>query len=234
MGTWQNSVEAISAALGTIFVIIAAWIGLRQWNESLSSRLTQGGMALITQLQEGSTRETRDYLLQHRESISGILSGPHPLEGLDAYLKKNKKEGIPTSIHELRKSLATLEFIAILCLTNQLPRDLERSYLAPTIVRYWEAAEPIALAIRARRGSNIYLQHVEALVKLLQTGKLFERRSTTYKRKELQRIERESRSATMELFDSHDLGVAATVRVARRRRLPVRRAQHQHRTNGGL
>jgi len=202
MGTWQDTVEAISSALGTIFVIIAAWIAWRQWNESFSSRLTQGGMALITQLQEGSTRETRDYLFQRREVISGILSGPRPLERLDTYLNKNRKKGGPASVYELRKNLATLEFIAILCLTNQLPRDLERSYLAPTMVRYWEAAEPITLAIRARRGNNVYLQHVEALVKLLQAGKLFERRSTTYKRKELQRIERESRSATLELFRS--------------------------------
>jgi hypothetical protein len=200
MGTWQDTVQAISSALGTVFVIIAAWVALRQWNESFSSRLTQGGMALITQLQEGATRETRDYLLRHREKISEILSGPHPLEGLDAYLSKNKKEGTPTSIYELRKSLATLEFISILCLTGQVPRDLERSYLAPTMVRYWIAAEPIALAIRARRGNNVYLQHVEALVELLQTGKLFGRRSSAHKRKELRRIERESKLATLELY----------------------------------
>jgi hypothetical protein len=200
MSTWQDTVEAISSALGTVFIVIAAWIALRQWKESFSSRLTQGGMALITQLQEGSTRETRDYLLRHRENISEILSGPHSLEGLDAYLKKSKMEGTPTSIYELRKSLATLEFVAILCLTNQLPRDLERSYLAPTMFRYWKAAEPVVLAIRARRGNNVYLQHVEALVKLLQTGKLFDRRSTTYKRKALRRVERESKSATLELY----------------------------------
>jgi hypothetical protein len=199
MGTWQDTVEAISSALGTIFIVIAAWIALRQWNESFSSRLTQGGMALITQLQEGATRETRDYLIRHQETISSILSGPHPLDRLDAYLSRNEREGTPTSIYELRKSLATLEFISILCLTDQLPRDLERSYLAPTMVRYWKAAEPVVLAIRARRGNNVYLQHVEALAKLLQTGKLFGKNSSTYKRKELRRIERESISATMEL-----------------------------------
>ncbi len=63
MGTWQDTVEAISAALGTIFVVVAAWIALRQWSESFSSRLTQGGIALLNQLQEGSTRETRGYPL---------------------------------------------------------------------------------------------------------------------------------------------------------------------------
>lgn len=202
MGTWQNTVGAISTALGTIFVVAAAWIALRQWKESLSTRLVQGGMALISQLQEGSTRETRDYLLRHRDAISEILSGPHSLEGLDSYLSQHKKGGAPASVHELRRNLAILEFIAILCLTNQLPRDLERSYLAPTMVRYWNAAEPVVMAIRERRGNTIYLQHVEALTGMLRTGKLYERRSRSHKKKEIQRIEYKSRFATLESFRS--------------------------------
>jgi hypothetical protein len=175
---------------------------LRQWKESFSARLSQGGMALIGQLQEGATRETRDYLLRNRGAISRILSGPNPLEGLDSYLSQHKREGAAASVHELRRSLATLEFIAILCLTNQLPRDLERSYLAPTMVRYWAAAEPVVMAIRSRSGNIIYLQHAEALAGMLQTGRFFKSRSTSYKRKEIRRIERESRSATLELFRS--------------------------------
>jgi hypothetical protein len=200
MGTWQDTVEAVSAALGTIFVMVAAWIALRQWRESFSTRQVQGGMALIIQLQEGSTRETRDFLAQHREAISRALSGPHPLDGLDSYLRQNKKEGVPSSVSELRKIFAILEFVAILCLTDQLPRDLERSYLAPTMVRYWKTAEPIVTEIRKRSGSNVYLQHVEALAELLKTGKLFDKRSAVYKRKEVERIERVSRDATLALF----------------------------------
>jgi hypothetical protein len=202
MGTWQDTVGAVSTALGTSFVVVAAWIALRQWKESLSTRLVQGGMALINQLQEGSTRETRDYLLRNHVAISRILAGPHPLERLDNYLNQHNEDGAPASVHELRRNLATLEFIAILCLTNQLPRDLERSYLAPTIVGYWKAAEPVVVAVRARRGNTVYLQHVEALVSLAQTGKLFERRSISHKRKVVRRIERESESATLELFRS--------------------------------
>ena len=202
MGTWQDTVQAVSTAVGTIFIVVAAWVALRQWKESFSSRLIQGGMALITQLQEGSTRETRDYLIRRQEDISKILSGLHSLERLDTYLKQNRKEGAPASVYELRRNLATLEFIAILCLTNQLPRDLERSYLAPTMAGYWKAAEPVVMAIRARRGNSVYLQHVEALVRMLQSGKLFERRSAAHKRKEVRRIERESRSATLERFRS--------------------------------
>jgi hypothetical protein len=200
MDSWQDTVEAISAALGTVFVIAAAWIALRQWKESLSTRLTQGALALISQLQEGATRETRDYLTRNHEAISKILAGPHPLEGLDSYLSRHEREDAPASVRELRRSFATLEFIAILCLTNQLPRELERGYLGPTMAQHWKVAQPVVMAIRERYGNDIYLQHAEALAGMLKEGKLFGRRSALHKRKELQRIERRSRSVVPDLF----------------------------------
>lgn len=201
MVSWQ-SVEAISSAIGTVVLIAAAWIALRQWKESLSTRQIQGALALIEQFQEGSTRETREYLLRHRDKILRILSDSDPLEELDKYLRRHSDAGDPHSLVELRKRLAVLEFVAILCLNNQLPSELERSYLAPTMARYWQAAEPVVTAIRTRRGNAVYLQHVEALVTLLRNGRLFHRRSTSFKRHELRKIENNSMSATLMLFQT--------------------------------
>ena len=197
--SWQ-SVEAVSSAVGTIVLIVAAWIALRQWKESLSTRQIRGALALVEQLQEGSTRETREYLRRHQEKMLRILSEPNPLERLDRYIKRNSSDGGPRSLVEVRKNLAVLEFVAILCLNNQLPTELERSYLAPTIVGYWEAAEPIVTAIRASRGNKVYLQHVEVLVTLLRDGRLFQRRVTSSKKMELKKIEQRSRSATLALL----------------------------------
>jgi hypothetical protein len=201
MASWQ-SVEAVSSAVGTIVLIVAAWIALRQWKESLSTRQIQGALALVEQLQEGSTRETREYLQRHHDKILQILSGPSPLERLDRFVKRNGRSGTPHSLVEVRKNLAVLEFVAILCLNDQLPAELERSYVAPTMVRYWEVAEPIVTAIRASRGNKVYLQHVEALVTLLRDGRLFGRRATSSKKIELKKIEQQSRSATIALLQS--------------------------------
>ena len=200
VATWQ-SVEAISSAVGTIVLIIASWIALRQWRESLSARQIQGALALIEQLQQGSTRETREYLLRHHDKMLHIAAGPRPLERLDKFIRRNSRDGTPRSLVEVRKNLAVLEFVAILCLNGQLPIDFERSYLAPIMARYWEAAEPIVIAIRKSRGSEIYLQHVEALVTLLRDGRLFQRRAASSKKMELKRVEQQSKSATRALFN---------------------------------
>ena len=120
MVSWQ-ALEAISSVAGTVVLVTASWIALRQWKESLSNRQVQGALALIEQFQEGSTRETREFLLRHREEILRVRSDSSSIEKLDKLIKRKSGDGDPRSLVELRKNLAVLEFVAILCLNDQLP-----------------------------------------------------------------------------------------------------------------
>jgi hypothetical protein len=196
---WQI-VESLSTAVQAIVVIGAAWIALRQWRESLSARQIQGTLALIEQFQSSAVRGTRAFLERHRTEIIALLDGPKPLDKLDRFFKENHDVDGPRSLVDLRKNLAVLEFVAMLCLNDQLPSGVERSYLAPSLAHYWHVAEPVVRVIRSQRGSEIYLQHLGALVDLLSDGSLFAKTSLAKKRA-LRRIENQAKSKVLRDFE---------------------------------
>jgi hypothetical protein len=198
MVVWQ-AVESLSAAIGTVVLIGAAWIAIRQWKESLSTRQVQGTLALIEQFQSTSVRGTRAFLERHRTEIVKILSEPRPLERLDKFIKQNPDMDGPQSLVDLRKNLAVLEFVSMLCLNDQLPAQVERSYLAPSMAHYWRVAEPVISAIRKQRGTEIYLQHLGALVDLLSDGSLFARNSKPKKRA-LKKLENQAKASVLHDF----------------------------------
>ena len=198
MVLWQ-AVAALSSGIGTIILAAAAWIALRQWRESLSTRQIQGTMALIDQFQSSSVRGAKRFLERHRTEIVRILDEPRFLDKLDKFIRENRDEDEPRSLVDLRKSLAVLEFISVLCLNDQLPYHVECSYLAPSLAHYWYVAEPLITAIRAQRGNEIYLHHLGALVDLLRNGSFF-RNPSKAKKHALRVLEDRAKAATLKDF----------------------------------
>jgi hypothetical protein len=75
-------------------------------------------------------------------------------------------------------------------------------YLGPTMASYWEAVHPVVSAIRAETGNEIYLQHLGALISMLNDGTLFKKRSRSFKKHELKKIERRSKAAVTSMLSS--------------------------------
>lgn len=119
------------------------------------------------------------------------------MERLESFLSQVNADGQgPQSLADLRKAFATLEFIAALSLNNRIPADLERSYLAPSIINYWTVFGPVVKAIRLERGTSIYLQHVEALARIISSGGIYSNKARTLKKHELKKIMLQSKAAT--------------------------------------
>jgi hypothetical protein len=193
------AISAVSSVVATTLVVVAAWIALRQFKESLAARQLQGIMGFVEQLQSTSVRSTRRLLKRHRTEILTILTESHWSEKLDSFLReKGSTAGGATSLSELHKDLAALEFIAVLSLHGKIPIRLERAYLAPVIISYWEAIEPVVRATRAGAGffRPIYLQHFESLVELAASGDLYSRRVEAIKSREIDRLIKQSKIAT--------------------------------------
>lgn len=194
-----TAISTISSVVATTLVVVAAWTALRQFKESLATRQLQGILGFIEQLQSTSVRSTRRLLRRHRTEISEILAGSHWSERLDAFLRENgNATGGAASLSELHRDLAALEFVAVLSLHGKIPVGLERTYLAPTIISYWEAIEPVVRATRAAAGvfRPIYLQHFESLVRLAASGDLYSRRVEAIKSREIDRLTKQSKIAT--------------------------------------
>jgi hypothetical protein len=186
--SWE-AVSAISSMLGTVLIVIAAWIALSQLKESAAARRLQGIIGFIEHLQSGEVRGARRFLWRHRAEIGKILEGEDWTKELNAFLRTNGgAEDGPTSMTEVRNNLATLEFVAVLSLHGNIPIPLERAYLAPMITGYWPVIEPIVQAIRRGSGDGIYLQHLESLVKLAADGSLYDKRVATHKKREVHRL----------------------------------------------
>jgi hypothetical protein len=189
MGLTWEAVSALSSIVGTILVLATAWIALHQFREAAGARQFQGIITTIDQLQSSSLRNVRWLLRRNRDEIDAILAGPDPLNALDEFLgRPEHPEGSPTSVADLRTSMAVLEFLGVLCLNNKVPESLERSYLAATIVSYWKSVEPIVLVIRQDSGDSGYLQHIECVVQLAISGALFKANAKAVKSRELRRI----------------------------------------------
>ena len=186
--SWE-AVSAISSILGTVLIVIAAWIALGQLKESAASRRLQGILGFVEHLQSGEVRGARRFLWSHRAEIRKIVAGDDWAKELNAFLRANgEAEGGPTSLVEVHNNLATLEFVAVLSLHGNIPIRLERAYLAPMIAGDWPVIEPIVQAIRRGGGDGIYLQHLESLVKLAADGSLYDKRVATLKKREVQRL----------------------------------------------
>ena len=192
-----NAISAVSSSASTSLVVVGAWIALRQWKESLASRQFQGMSAFIQQFQSVRLRSMREFLLSHSKALELLLDEPKPIEALDTFLREKGGEGIAKSVVELRQDMAVLEFVAVLSLNRTVPVELERSYLAPTIVNYWRAVRPVVKAIQAERGDRIYLQHVEALTGMVLSGELYAGNSAKIKRKILSAIEVQAREGAL-------------------------------------
>jgi hypothetical protein len=188
--TWE-ALSALSSATGTILVVVAAWIGLRQWRESLEARQFQAATVFIDQFQSTKIRNTRNFLRENATVIESLLATADGLSALDEFLAENAPgRGAPDSLLALRESLANIEFLAILSLTEQIPEYLERAYLAPTITGYWRAVNPVVQAIRTEGspGKNIYLQNAEALARLAETGQIYGKNCSRLKAAERAKI----------------------------------------------
>lgn len=193
--SWE-AVSGISSIVGTAVVIVAAWIGLRQVAEALASRELQGVVTIIQQFQSAPIGEVRTFLRSRNPEIAKILTRKDGLTALDSYLRNDGGgESAPDSLAELREHLSVLEFVSFLSLSGRIPRELELAYLAPTIPGYWHAAAPFVLAIRRDRGSDVYLQHLEAFARLIESGGVFHRRAARLKRHEMKALVRRSRSS---------------------------------------
>src|SRR4051812_34175775 len=184
-----DAVSAISSVTGTVLVIGAAWIALRQFKESSSTRQVQSIMGLIDQFQSSSARSMRAFLNSRRTEILSFLSESDGLAKLDAYLQQHgPPSNGPASVTEVRHNVAVLEFIAVLSLSNNISSELERAYLAPVITSYWEAVRPIVGLIRLNPGDELYLQHLESLAQLIACGDLYRRGLTRAKQQRLRII----------------------------------------------
>jgi hypothetical protein len=192
---WE-AVSAISSAVATVFLVVAALIALRQWRDATAASQLQSTLAFIDQFQPSSVRGTRDFLRRHRSTVLELLGQPEGLDKLDAFLRLSDDDEGPRSLLALRKDMAAIEFVAVLSMNGRIPQELERSYLAPTIVNYWEAVWPVVRAIRANRGYGVHLQHLEALVNIINSGDIFTGNCRQRKKLELQRIMANAQAAT--------------------------------------
>jgi hypothetical protein len=201
--SWQ-AVSALSSIVAATTVIVTASIALRQFREAAASRQFQSIVASVQQLQSSSLRNVR-WLLRHNQAeISQMLEGPDPLVQLNSLLSRpDHPPGSPKSVGDLRTSLAVLEFLSVLSLSNKIPTQLEQSYLAPTMVSYWLSMESIILAMRTDSGDALYLHNFEAFVRLALAGTLYESRGRVAgaKKRELGRRVELSREAI--LFRAH-------------------------------
>lgn len=185
---WQ-AITATCSTVSTVIVIIGASVAWRQWREASASRKLAATLAFIGRFQDGTLRGLKAYLKRNTFAIKEALDSPTPLSRLDDLLVQNDgRYGAPSSLADLRKSFADLEFIAILCLNDSIPRTLEQAYFAPTIAGYWKAILPVVIAIREDQTSVVYLQHVEAFVKMVADGTLHERKLHRMKREALHQL----------------------------------------------
>src|SRR5579859_1032009 len=128
MHTSWEAISAISSMLGIALIALAAWIALGQLKESAAVRRLQSTLGFIEQLQSSPLRNTRRFLGRHQAEIKEILENEDWIDELNSFLHdRGRADGGPTSLSELRGSLATLEFIAVLSLSNNMPGHVERA-----------------------------------------------------------------------------------------------------------
>ncbi|ROO51173.1 hypothetical protein EDC02_6041 [Micromonospora sp. Llam0] len=194
-----NAVSAISSLVATVSVIIALAIALRQLRESSIGRKGQSALALIGDLQSSQVRLIRDELLVHSNRLNKLAESCTDLGEVDSYLRANLRglDKSEVTLVEVRRAMASLEFIAVLCLHNSMPIQFERAYLGPTLLRYWQSFRPVVMIVRRSRGDAIYLQHLEAVVGLIASGMLFSPGHRRHKRNAVARIVGQSRAGAI-------------------------------------
>lgn len=180
--SWEPTI-AISTAIYTATVVVASGFAILQWREIGATRQLESTLALLNRLQGSALSATRDHFRRDPTLLRTLMRSGEPLVELDKYLQGHAgPEGLSESLAEFRKTLRELEFIAILCLNGAIPKNVERAYLAPTVMSYWTAFSPFIETVRQRRGDKIYLQHVSAVVEMIADGSLFDRRCPKVKR----------------------------------------------------
>ncbi|WFF00196.1 hypothetical protein [Micromonospora sp. WMMD964] len=200
-----DAISAISDALAAAIVIVAAWIALRQFKESLSARQLQGILGLMQQLESSSARRSRSFLYRHRDEVEAILGRKNGLRELDEFLRKTgPADDGPHTLSELRKDLATLEYAALLAVHGMIPATLEQAYFVPTVVDYWLVMEPVVRATRKEIGSDVYLQHFESIYRLATTGQIHMKNASFAKAREARRLVAQSRAMVLKRTEGSD------------------------------
>jgi hypothetical protein len=201
-----DAVSAISTALATTIVVVAAWIALRQFRESLSARQLQGVLGLMQQLESSSARRSRSFLYRHRDEVVAILGQKNALRELDEFLRQTgPADDGPTSLSDLRKDLATLEYAALLAVHGMIPATLEQAYFVPTVVDYWAIMEPIVLATRKEIESDVYLQHFESIYRLATSGQIYMKNASSLKAREVRRLVARSRGMVLKRTETSEI-----------------------------
>lgn len=183
--SWE-ALSAICSVIGTVVVVVAAWIAVRQLREALAARQLQGALLLMQELQDVAIRGARDLLAEHRDQIVDLAGNNDSAAALDAFLQRRASvPGTPTNLVELRSCLAKLEFASALALHGAVPADFERIYLAPTLVSYWGAVQPAVDLMRGGDAHALYLQQLEAYTDLVLNGSVYGPEAAGTKRQKL-------------------------------------------------
>lgn len=175
-------VTALATATGTLAVIVAAVIGLRQLREATEARRTATFISLMDTYLSLKSRGVRSTFIQHADELGEIASSG----GTAALYRHLVQLGLSRdSISTVRADLAALELVSAFCLQSALPGQFEDTYLGPTLHYNWRAFRPLALAIRHDEENSAYAQHLEAVADLVSAGHMSSRRHRRSKQKEL-------------------------------------------------
>jgi hypothetical protein len=176
-------ITTLTSVIGVVVVGVATFYALRQFSESLRARHLQSILGLARQLESRSLRSTRHLLSEHFVEFDKICDDKNRYTELDRFFLgvSDRKMGL----NEVRDDLAILEYASLLAIDEMLPDALTVAYLLPTIVDSWSLVHPIVLATRRQMGSEVYLQHLQAMNELAGKRHFPDRKERRRKVKEL-------------------------------------------------